>query len=168
MQTLHALHIAHVLSSGFMFGIVASAQCVMYPGFAFKDTARFQEAMQHHQRSITPLVAPGMLVEGVSAGLLLIMCLRESRLGDATMSGSHQGSVSLAVTNALLLMACWLLTFLHIVPMHMQLTTGTPGPTRDQLVTRLVRHHWLRFSLWALHVACACIMLAQAFDRIHA
>jgi hypothetical protein len=138
-----------------MLGVVLVAQAVMYPGFAFKDPSRFREAMQHHQRSIGFIVAPGMLIEGASASLLLVLAL--------SMPQAATIAAPLAIANALLLASCWALTFAIIVPMHMCLTTNDqPPPERAVLITRLVRIHWFRTAAWSMHALLACMMALLA------
>ncbi len=152
---LPALHIVHTASSALMLGVVLVAQAVMYPGFAFKDPTRFREAMQHHQRSIGFIVAPGMLIEGATASLLLVLAL--------SMPQASAIAAPLAIANALLLASCWVLTFAIIVPMHMRLTTNEQAPAeRAALITRLVRIHWFRTAAWSVHALLACVMALLA------
>jgi uncharacterized membrane protein len=152
---LPTLHIVHTASSALMLGVVLVAQAVMYPGFAFKDSTRFREAMQHHQRSIGFIVAPGMLIEGASASLLLVLAL--------SMPQAATIAAPLALANAVLLASCWVLTFAIIVPMHMRLTTNEQAPAeRAALITRLVRIHWFRTAAWSVHALLACVMAPLA------
>lgn len=149
------LHIIHVASAFLMLGVVLVAQRVMYPGFAYKDPARFADAMRHHQRSIGPIVAPSMLAEGASAVLLLALA--------ASAPQATPAPLLLAIANIALLASCWVLTFATIVPMHMRLTTDAmESLARSTLVARLVRTHWWRTLAWSLHAILASIMLALA------
>jgi uncharacterized membrane protein len=150
---LPVLHIVHVAASAFMAAIVLLAQFVIYPSFAFKDPARYQAAMQHHQRSIGFIVAPAMLIEGACATLLLVS-------GFAATSFTSS-IVTFAAINLALLITCWLLTFLAIVPLHMRLTSSTAAD-REALLRTMLRRHWLRTAAWSAHAILACVMLWQA------
>lgn len=153
LPLLPTLHTVHVASSAFMAGIVLLAQCVVYPSFALKDPARYQQAMQHHQRSIGFIVAPAMLIEGACATILLLAGFAATSLPSSV--------ITLAAINLVLLFSCWLLTFLAIVPLHMRLTDSTAAD-RDALLRTMLRRHWFRTAAWSAHAILACVMLLHA------
>lgn len=137
-----ALLLAHAGATLFMTGLAWFVQVVHYPLFRLAGEAGFPAYAEAHSRRTTWVVGPPMLLEAVTAGLLLLV-----EAGAVTVAG------------ATLLVLVWLSTALLQVPCHTRLGGGF-----DTLVhSRLVRTNWLRTVLWS---ARAAIALALVADRM--
>ena len=130
----------------FLTGVVWVVQTVHYPIFRFLDEQRFAEAHALHTSRITPVVAPAMIAELISAFILVIM--------------PPSGVPQLLMAAGLALVAVvWLSTFLIQVPLHSRLSR------RHSLeeVRRLVMGNWIRTSAWSFRsvlVASALLLWA--------
>jgi len=122
---------AHLLTTLFMTGLIWFVQLVHYPSFKFFDRSRGVAAAQFHQQRTGWVVMPVMLVELVSALLLL---------GSSWMY-LHG---SLLWTNLAALVAIWLVTFRYLVPLHRRLAESYS----EVSVNSLVRINWVRTVLW--------------------
>ena len=61
----------NVLSTWYMVGLIWLVQCVHYPLFAKVSDENYVEYQQLHERYITPVVGVPMIIEIVTAILLL-------------------------------------------------------------------------------------------------
>jgi hypothetical protein len=106
-----------------------------------------------HARRITWFVAPVMLIEAVTAGLLLVMAVAGQNLGSewAWVQGDWRVLVGTGV-----LVVIWVSTFGVLVPLH-----GRLQRTGDvSVVGKLVRHNWVRTVLWTVRAVLALMVLA--------
>lgn len=138
------LHCAATLA---MVGLIWFVQVVHYPLFSSVGQSPFPEYERLHQKRTTLVVAPLMLIEALTATLILTTDLSPS-------------ARDLAWIGWVLLVLIWLSTAFLQVPLHRRLAEGY-----DLLaVRRLVRTNWLRTSAWTLRGFIAVLLLALGAD----
>ncbi len=125
--------LAHLAATLFMVGVVWFVQVVHYPLFAQTGAADFTAYERRHVSLTTRVVAPPMLVEALTAVLLL-------RFRPAGMSNVQCG-LGLA-----LLAVVWLSTWLVQVPSHELLSRGF----EPEAHRRLVAFNGVRTAAWTL------------------
>ena len=138
--TLLALHAA---ATGFMVGLIWFVQVVHYPLFSSVGDEQFPRYALAHQTRTTFVVMPPMLVELITAALLLTV--------DAVPR-------NLALLGLGLLIATWISTFAVQVPCHARLARGFHAPAHRALVAT----NWARTILWTARLPLALWMLIQA------
>ncbi len=120
----------HLSATAIMVGEIWLVQLVHYPSFYFIDEENFKEFSYFHQRNITYIVGPVMLVEFLS-GLYLL-----------------PKSEILFQINMVLLVFIWLVTFFFSVKEHNNLIGG-----KDlESIRRLVKTNWMRTILWTIRL----------------
>ncbi len=128
---LKTLLVSHAAVTWFLCGLIWTIQLVHYPSFADVSREGFASFHQAHVQRITALVALPMLVELVTAGLILLIAPvpRASALG-----------------GLLLLVIIWGATAFVQVPLHDALARGGDSA----IMTRLVDTNWVRTVAWTL------------------
>lgn len=134
--------LAHAAATWFMVGLIWFVQVVHYPLFAGVGEAGWAQYSRRHQKQTTLVVGPVMLVELVTAALVLAM-----RPGPLTIAG------------AVLLGLVWASTFFVQVPLHARLERGGDPAARPRLVRTLVATNWARTLLWTARGGLALAML---------
>jgi len=138
------LHCAATLA---MVGLIWFVQVVHYPLFSSVGQSPFPEYERLHQKRTTLVVAPLMLIEALTATLILTTDLSPS-------------ARDLAWIGWVLLLLIWLSTAFLQVPLHRRLAEGY-----DPLaVRRLVRTNWSRTIAWTLRGFIAVLLLALGAD----
>ena len=135
-----ALLAAHTAATLAMTGLIWFVQLVHYPLFELAARQSFTEFARQHQRRTGWVVMPLMLVEAVTAVLLLVR---------------HPGLWT--ATGAALLAVVWLSTALVQVPQHRRLSLGYDAAA----VRRLVTTNWLRTLSWTARAAVALLIAAR-------
>jgi len=123
------LILAHFALSLFMTGLIWTIQLVHYPAFRYVDMSKFTEFAEFHGRHITPITALPMILELVTAALLLY----------------HFKDLFFFI-NLILIAGVWLSTFFLSVPLHIKLKTSGD----ERLIEKLVQTNWPRTVLWTL------------------
>ena len=113
-----------------LVGLIWVIQLVKYPAFHFVDASRFAEYHLHHEKSITAIVLPLMVLELVLSFLL----------------GINSNWEIYHLISLIIVLAIWLSTFLIQIPIHRILENGKD----DQAIDQLVRTNWIRTFLWTL------------------
>ena len=131
----------------FLTGLIWLVQVVHYPLFSYADRSTYPAFADAHSRLITVIVGPAMLVELVTAGLLLTN--RPAAL-----------PVQWAWAGAGLVVAVWLSTALLQVPMHSQLAQGYDEQAHRWLVTS----NWIRTGAWTLRSLLVFAALSRALQ----
>jgi hypothetical protein len=129
---------AHLIASVFMTGVIWLVQCVHYPLFDLVSEHNFPRFETDHSVRIGFVVMPPMLIELVTAGLLLGN--QGSRLGNSRYW--------LAGFTA----AIWLITFLLHMPQHGLLALGFDANVHRELVLT----NWIRTLIWTLKSVLVC------------
>ncbi len=125
---MNHITLVHLFSSAALFLLIWFVQIVHYPLFRFLDEENFHESMIFHQRSISFIVMPLMLVE-------LVICLYHAYLGQ---------DLSYPILGVVIII--WLTTFFISVPLHNKLLLGKD----DAVIDKLINSNWIRTLLWTL------------------
>ena len=128
---MKTLLISHAAVTWFLCGLIWTIQLVHYPAFADVSREAFSTFHQAHLQRITALVALPMLVELVTAGLVVLI---------APVPRAS------AVVGLLLLVIIWGATAFVQVPLHDALARGGDSAT----MTRLIDTNWVRTVAWTL------------------
>lgn len=120
---------SQIIATLYLVGLIWFVQVVHYPLF-FKVGENHTYHLAH-QRKTTYVVAPMMLIEGVSAVVLYVT------LGTYTL-----------LIGLIILVIIWLSTFFVQVPCHMKLKQGYS----DHVVNRLVKSNWIRTIGWTARI----------------
>lgn len=128
-----------------MTGLIWLVQVVHYPSFHFiPDTDAIRFAVFHTTR-ITWVVAPVMIVEGLTLAVLLFQ---------------RDLSLAFKIGAAVLLLLIWISTATLQVPQHSILALGKDVSAID----RLVSTNWLRTLAWTLKSALVSWELYRLFN----
>ena len=125
MSALYHLELGMTLM---LTGLIWTIQVVHYPSFNFIDPLKFRSFNEFHQRRISYVVMPLMLLE---LGLVSLL----------TALSAPGAGVRLCLT-----LLIWLSTFFLSVPLHQRLLLG-PDP---QVIRRLILTNWPRTVLWSM------------------
>ena len=139
---MEVILVVHAVSTLAMVGVIWFVQIVHYPVVGLVTAPRFAEYEQEHQRRTTWVVAPLMLLEAMTA-LVLVW---STQLSVASLIG------------LISLVLIWLSTFLIQVPCHTALSDHFDAAVHR----RLVQSNWLRTVLWTLRGGLAVWMLGLA------
>jgi hypothetical protein len=138
------LLLTNVAATLYMVGLIWCIQIVHYPLFAQVGKEGFAAYEAAHSNLITPVVGLPMLVELVTAGLLLFF--RSPAIGLAE-----------TIVGLALVVVIWLSTMFLQVPQHSILSSGFDA-TAHQF---LVNSNWLRTIAWSLRGALVLWMTAK-------
>ncbi len=136
--------LSNVAATLFMVGLIWCIQIVHYPLFAHVGTEGFATYEAAHSSLITLVVGLPMLVELVTAGLLLLFRPRAIGMAE-TMVG------------VVLVVMIWLSTIFLQVPQHTILSSGFDA-TAHQF---LVNSNWLRTIAWSVRGALVLWMMTK-------
>ena len=126
----------NLLSTWYMVGLIWMVQIVHYPLFAKVSTENYVQYQQLHERYITPVVGLPMMIEIITAILLLNFL--------------PKGVSSVWIWFALiLLIVIWLSTAFLQVPCHSKLSIAFDSEAHR----RLVNTNWIRTVCWTLRGA---------------
>jgi uncharacterized membrane protein len=131
MLNTNLILIANLVSTCYMAGLIWMVQVVHYPLFAKVGREQFESYQTSHQSLTTLVVGPPMLVELITA--VLLIWYRPAEVP------SWIFYVALA-----LLVVVWASTAFLQVPCHEQLTGGFDTAVH----TRLVVSNWIRTISW--------------------
>ncbi|MEY3143835.1 MAG: hypothetical protein RLY21_2328 [Planctomycetota bacterium] len=140
-----AILLANAAATFFMTGLIWFVQIVHYPLFAAVGSTEFPAYSRLHQSLTTFVVGPPMLVEAITAGLLVF----------ARPTGV---AAWLAWSGLALVGVIWLSTALLQIPAHGRLASGFSAETGALLVST----NWIRTVAWSLRGAVVVAMLWQA------
>ena len=142
-----AILLANAVATLFMTGLIWFVQVVHYPLFAAVGASEFPAYSRLHQSLTTLVVGPPMLVEAVTAAILVF----------ARPAGIPAWT---AWTGLGLVAAIWLSTAILQVPAHGRLASGFVAETGDFLVSS----NWIRTVAWTARAALVTLMLWQALE----
>ena len=139
------LLLVHAAATLFMVGLIWFVQVVHYPLFAQVGSEAFPAYAASHSQRTTYVVAGPMLVELITALLLVWR-------GPAAGTPPVLAWVGLGLVGGV-----WLSTLLLQVPRHSALASGfQPGPWRG-----LVASNWLRTVAWTARGGLVLYLLAR-------
>ncbi len=140
--------IANLVSTCYMVGLIWMVQVVHYPLFAKVGAEKFVQYQTSHQSLTTLVVGPPMLVEILTAVLLIWY-------RPAAVPGW------LIYTALALLFVVWASTALVQVPCHEKLTAGFDAAVHS----RLVVSNWIRTIAWTVRGALVTWMLVFVLNK---
>lgn len=136
--------LSNVAATLYMTGLIWCIQIVHYPLFAQVGKEGFAAYEIAHSSLITPVVGLPMLIELVTAGLLLFFRSPAIGLGET-------------IVGLALVVVIWLSTMFLQVPQHTILSSGFDA-TAHQF---LVNSNWLRTIAWSLRGVLVLWMTAK-------
>ncbi len=141
--------LANAAATLYMVGLIWMVQIVHYPLFDGVGAEAFTDYEARHTRRMTPIVLPPMVIELVSAILLVVMLPAARASGVAV-------PMWMAWAGLGLVLLLWGVTFALSVPQHAKLAHGF-----DLRAYRLlVDTNWLRTTAWTLRGGLVVGMLA--------
>ena len=144
-----SLLLANTASTFVLAGLIWTIQVVHYPAFRYISEPQFADFEAFHQRQISFVVVPLMLVELATS--VALVGWRPVGL-----------PLSFAIAGVLLTFAIWVCTFTLQVPLHNRLSQGFDRTA----IAALVSSNWIRTVLWSLRaglmVWALCVALSVA------
>lgn len=128
---LMTLKTMHLIATSAMVGVIWIVQLVHYPAFLFIDRVKFTDFESFHTFQISLIVAPFMLIEAITASLILL---------------KEMSSLNLA--NVISIILIWLFTFFVSVPCHRKLIRSYD----TDVIKSLIRTNWVRTILWSMRL----------------
>ncbi len=141
------LFLVHMFVCFFLTGLIWVIQIVHYPSFSWVDRQRFTDFSAFHQRSITYIVLPTMILELTTGAMLLV----------------HVPSSSTFISGMLLIAIIWLSTFFMSIPLHSKLSQGFC----QESFNRLVITNWPRTIAWSARSLILCFYFLSHFNGTH-
>lgn len=141
--------LANAAATLYMVGLIWMVQVVHYPLFDGVGPVGFADYEARHTRGMTPIVLPPMVIELVTAIMMVAMLPAARASGSAVpmwMAGAGLG----------LVLVLWAVTFALSVPQHAKLANGFDFKAYRLLVDT----NWLRTAAWTLRGGLVVWMLA--------
>ncbi len=143
---VQAVFTLHLLFTVFLTGLIWFVQVVHYPLFRHVSNIEFSYFHQQHLACTTWVVAPPMLIEAISALVLIYLDIR--------ILSSVPFLISLA-----LLALIWISTALLQAPTHKKLKREQERST----LRFLIRSNWVRTICWTFRSLILSSILFQLF-----
>ena len=143
------LLLANAFATIFMTGLIWFVQVVHYPLFARVGGEEFPAYSRAHQTLTTLVVGPPMLVEALTAALLVVV--RPTGV-----------SAALSWIGLALVAVIWLSTAALQVPAHAKLVQGFD----PAIGSFLVQTNWIRTFAWTARGILVLAMIAQAVGAL--
>ena len=148
MNWSSSILIANFVSTLFMVGLIWMVQVVHYPLFDDIGKESYASYQQRHQSNITLIVGPVMLIELVTAILLVWYSIDDI-------------SKPMVYTGVGLVAVIWLSTAFIQVPCHEKLVKGF-DPTAYKW---LVNSNWIRTIAWTARGVLVTWMLVRVLSK---
>ena len=132
----------NIASTWFMVGLIWFVQIVHYPLFGYVGSKEFETFHENHKILITPVVGIVMIVELVTAGILILQV--PMRIPNWT-----------AIVGIILLGIIWISTLFLQIPYHNKLSSKFD----ENVLMILVNTNWIRTICWSLRGIILLIML---------
>ena len=126
------LFFLNVISAFLLTGVIWTIQIVHYPSFHYIDKLSFTNFHNFHERRISIIVMPLMLIELITSIVLFI---------------NNIWSIIFAL-NLLIVGLIWCSTFFVQVPIHSILSEKKD----KNLIEKLVNTNWIRTFLWSIRM----------------
>ena len=127
------LLIVQIAATLTLVGVIWVVQLVQYPFFSYVEKANFRTYHNAYTFWITPIVAPLMIIELLTAALILFY-------------PPEYLNYKLLVFGLILCLAAWLSTFFVQIPLHDRLAAGFDADAHASLV----KTNWIRTLAWTL------------------
>ena len=135
----------HAFAALYMCGLIWFVQVVHYPLHGLVGMEAFQDYQAAHVRRTSLVVIGPMLIEFMTAGLLVAVSW-------------SQTFDPLAAVGFLVLLKAWVATFMLSVPAHRKLEAGFSQAAHRQLVLT----NWVRTFAWTVRAPIALAILVSA------
>ena len=122
----------NVISAFFLTGVIWTIQIVHYPSFHYIDKLSFVNFHQFHERRISIIVMPLMILELISSVALYFNDM-----------SNHTFLLNLIVVGLI-----WCSTFFIQVPIHNILSQKKD----NMMIEKLVSTNWIRTFLWSMRI----------------
>jgi hypothetical protein len=129
---MELLFFLNVISAFLLTGVIWTIQIVHYPSFHYIDKMSFTNFHHFHERRISIIVMPLMLIELTTSTALYI---------------NNMSSIVFAL-NLLIVVLIWCSTFFIQVPIHSILSQKKD----KKLIEKLVNTNWIRTFLWSMRM----------------
>lgn len=130
-------------SALYMFGVIWVIQLIHYPSFASINASAFQNFHNQHTAAMGIIVGPVMVLELLVSAWLL----------------NYEVNL-ISVSNFVLVLSLWILTFFVSVPLHNKL-----AQTQDlTVIQNLISTNWPRTALWSLRAILASYLTLRHFN----
>jgi len=126
------LFFLNVISAFLLTGVIWTIQIVHYPSFHYIDKLSFTNFHNFHERRISIIVMPLMIIELTTSTALYI---------------NNMSSIVFAL-NLLIVGLIWCSTFFVQVPIHSILSEKKD----KNLIEKLVNTNWIRTFLWSIRM----------------
>ena len=126
------LFFLNVISAFLLTGVIWTIQIVHYPSFHYIDKLSFTNFHHFHERRISIIVMPLMLIELTTSTALYI---------------NNMSSIVFTL-NLLIVVLIWCSTFFVQVPIHSILSQKKD----KKLIEKLVNTNWIRTFLWSMRM----------------
>ena len=126
------LFFLNVISAFLLTGVIWTIQIVHYPSFHYIDKLSFTNFHNFHERRISIIVMPLMLIELTTSTALYI---------------NNMSSIVFAL-HLLIVVLIWCSTFFIQVPIHSILSQKKD----KKLIEKLVNTNWIRTFLWSMRM----------------
>ena len=144
MLSLHDVLIIQLAATGVMTGLIWFVQVVHYPLMAAVGRDEWINYENTHTRLTSYVVAPGMLLEVLSAAFVLYAAVQQP----------DDISIAIVVAATILLAGIWASTFFIQVPLHKALSEDHD----PQRIAKLVQTNWIRTVLWTTRLVLCAMM----------
>ena len=144
-EVMEIVFLIQLFASFFLCGLIWIVQLVHYPAFRYVDHQEFIKFEFFHTRNISFIVVPIMMIELVSALLLIQYSVTYA---------------SLFSLNLGLVLAVWLVTFAFSVPCHQRLSRKKD----EASINMLVRTNWIRTFIWTVKAILLLYMCTLVFN----
>ena len=136
------IFLINIASTWFMVGLIWIVQIVHYPLFGYVDSKEFRTYHENHKILITPVVGFVMIVELLTAGILIFQIPK----------GIPNWA---AIVGIILLGVIWFSTLFLQIPYHNKLSSKFD----ENVLMMLVNTNWIRTICWSLRGVIVLIML---------
>ena len=126
------LFFLNVISAFFLTGVIWTIQIVHYPSFHYIDKLSFVNFHQFHERRISIIVMPLMVLELISSVALYFNDM-----------SNHTFLLNLIIVGLI-----WCSTFFIQVPIHNILSQKKD----NMMIEKLVNTNWIRTFLWSMRM----------------
>lgn len=140
------IFVLQIVSTFFLTGVIWVVQIVQYPFFRYISVVSWTKYHEDYRFWITPIVAPAMICELLTAILMIFY--------------SQRFDTKFIWAGLILVLIIWASTFFIQVPLHEKLAVGFDENTHQLLV----QTNWIRTIAWSLRSVLMIYFLWKSFD----
>jgi hypothetical protein len=141
------IFVLHIVATFLLTGMIWIIQIVQYPFFSYVGTEDWKKYHDNYRFWITPIVAPAMIIEFLTAGLLLFYPFVKI-------------DEKFIWTGLILVLIIWASTFFIQVPLHERLAVKF----NENIHKLLVQTNWIRTLAWSLRSLLMIYFVWKMFD----